>query len=240
MRSIRFASLALILVVGGTIACANSASRTEPATATAAPLPPPAGLDLDRFESEIAAFEASDRAAPPAPGGIVFVGSSSIRRWTTLAADFPGLPVLNRGFGGSTLYEVNHYAARIVLPYRPRQVVLYAGENDIAAGRTAQEIAGDYRTFVSFVHSALPSARIVFVSVKPAPVRWSFQNTVRETNRLVRAIAATDPRQTFVDVFTPMLGTDGRPRAELFVSDSLHMTPQGYAIWRRQLAPVVR
>jgi lysophospholipase L1-like esterase len=119
-------------------------------------------------------------------------------------------------------------------------VVLYAGDNEIASGRTAEQVAGDYRTFVSLVHSALPSARIVFISVKPSPIRWSFQNTVRETNRLVRAIAATDPRQTFVVVFTPMLGTNGRPRAELFVADSLHMTPQGYAIWRRQLAPVVR
>ena len=242
MQPTRFASLALLLVIGGTIACAGSASRTESATATAtaAPLPPPAGLDLDRFESEIVAFEASDRAAPPAPGGIVFVGSSSIRRWTTLAADFPGLPVVNRGFGGSTLYEVNHYARRIVLPYRPRMVVLYEGDNEIAAGRSPEQVAGDYRTFVSLVHSELPGARIVFVSVKPSPSRWSLQNTMRETNRLVRAITATDPRQTFVDVFTPMLGTDGRPRPELFVADSLHMTPQGYAIWRRQLAPVVR
>jgi lysophospholipase L1-like esterase len=239
MRPIRFGSFALILAVCGTFACAGSAPRAEPVV-SAGPLPPPAGLDLDRFASEIAAFEAADRAAPPAPGGIVFVGSSSIRRWETLAADFPGLPVLNRGFGGSTLYEVNHYVPRIVLPYRPREVVLYAGDNEIAMGRTAQQVACDYRTVVSLVHAALPTARIVFVSVKPSPSRWSLQNTVRETNRLVRAITASDPLQTFVDVFTPMLGNDGRPRSELFVSDSLHMTPQGYAIWRRQLAPVVR
>lgn len=240
MRPTRFAALALILAACGTLACAQaSVPRTEP-VADASPLPLPAGLDVARFESEIQRFEASDRAAPPAPGGIVFVGSSSIRRWETLAADFPGLPVLNRGFGGSTLYEVNHYVPRIVLPYRPRMVVVYAGDNEIATGRTAPQVAHDYRTFVSLVHSALPSARIVFISVKPSPSRWSFQNSVRETNRLVRAITASDPRQIFVDVFTPMLGNDGRPRAELFVSDSLHMTSQGYAIWRRQLAPVVR
>jgi lysophospholipase L1-like esterase len=163
-----------------------------------------------------------------------------VRLWKSLESDFPGLPVLNRGFGGSTLYEVNHYAPRIVLPYRPRMIVLYAGDNEIATGRTAEQVAGDYRTFVSIVHSALPATRIVFVSVKPSPSRWSFQNVVREANRLVRAITASDPRQTFVDVFTPMLGNEARPRPELFVSDSLHMTPAGYAIWRRQLAPVVR
>jgi lysophospholipase L1-like esterase len=118
--------------------------------------------------------------------------------------------------------------------------VLYAGDNEIATGRTAEQLAGDYRAFVSLVRAALPTTRIAFVSVKPSPSRWSFQQTVREANRLVRAITATDPLQTFVDVFTPMLGNEGRPRAELFVSDSLHMTPQGYAIWRRQLAPVVR
>jgi lysophospholipase L1-like esterase len=240
MRPIRLASLALLVAAGAAIACAKSAPRTDASVATATLSPPPAGLDLDRFEAEIAKFEASDRAAPPAPGGIVFVGSSSIRRWETLAADFPGLPVLNRGFGGSTLYEVAHYAPRIVLPYRPRLVVLYAGDNDIPMGRTPAQVADDYRAFVSIVRSALPTTRIVFVSVKPAPSRWAYQSSVRETNRLVRAITAADPLQSFVDVFTPMLGSDGRPRAELFVSDSLHMTPQGYVIWRRQLAPVVR
>ncbi|HEV7993704.1 MAG TPA: SGNH/GDSL hydrolase family protein [Gemmatimonadaceae bacterium] len=236
MRPFRHAALALLLTICGAISCASSAPRVE----TVAAPPPPSGLDLDRFEAEIARFEASDRTAPPAPGGILFVGSSSIRLWRTLDADFPGLPVINRGFGGSTLYEVNHYAPRIVLPYRPRLIVLYAGDNEIATGRTAEQLAGDYRAFVSLVRAALPTTRIAFVSVKPSPSRWSFQQTVREANRLVRAITATDPLQTFVDVFTPMLGNEGRPRAELFVSDSLHMTPQGYAIWRRQLAPVVR
>jgi lysophospholipase L1-like esterase len=129
---------------------------------------------------------------------------------------------------------------RIVLPYRPRMVVLYAGDNEIASGRAPQRVADDYRTFVGLVRASLPSARIVFISVKPSPSRWTLIAQVRETNRLVRAITATDPLQTFVDVFTPMLNADGRPRPELFVADSLHMTPAGYVVWRSRLASVVR
>src|SRR6266550_2177708 len=125
------------LLLSGAVALACTArpeaARLPAGTATVpAPTSAVAAPALDRYESEITAFEAADRATPPAPGGIVFVGSSSFRRWTSLAADFPGLPVLNRGFGGSTLREVNHYARRIVLPYRPRLIVLYAGDNEIA------------------------------------------------------------------------------------------------------------
>jgi lysophospholipase L1-like esterase len=240
MRSIRLATLVLLWATGGVIACAKTAAPRVESEAVVGTAPPTAGLDVNRLEAEIVGFEASDRTARPAPGGILFVGSSSIRLWQTLAADFPGLPVLNRGFGGSTLLEVNHYASRIVLPYRPRLIVLYGGDNEIAMGRTAPQVANDYRAFVQIVHSALPETHIVFISVKPSPSRWAFQETVRETNRLVRAITASDPRQTFVDVFNPMLNLAGRPKAELFIADSLHMTPLGYAIWRRQLTSVVR
>jgi lysophospholipase L1-like esterase len=195
---------------------------------------------LDRFESEIRQFEASDSASRPADGGIVFVGSSSFRKWDSLARDFPGLPVLNRGFGGSTFPEAMHYASRIVLPYRPREILVYEGDNDLASGRTPRQVADDYRAFVRTMRAALPTTRIVFVSIKPSPSRWSLAPAAREANRLVRAIVAGDTLQSYVDVFTPMLGANGRPRPELFVSDSLHMTPAGYAIWRARIAPALR
>ncbi|MDB4882833.1 MAG: hypothetical protein JWL95_1599 [Gemmatimonadetes bacterium] len=236
MHTSRFIAAALVLA-----ACAPRTA--PPATTAAAPSAANASRgapQLDRFEAEIARFEESDRGAPPTRGGILFVGSSSIRLWPSLASDFPGLPVLNRGFGGSTILEVNHYVPRIVLPYRPRMIVLYAGDNEIAAGRAPEQVADDYRTFVGLVRPSLPSTRIVFISVKPSPSRWAFNSQVRETNRLVRAMMATDPLQSFVDVFTPMLGADGHPRAELFVADSLHMTPQGYAVWRNRLTSIVR
>ena len=197
-------------------------------------------IAVDRSESEIRAFEAADRATAVAPGGILFVGSSSIRLWRTLASDFPGLPVLNRGFGGSTLPEAIHYLPRIVLPYRPRTIVLYEGDNDLTFGWGPAQVAADYRAFVGAVRAALPSTRIVFISLKPSPSRWRLVDQQREANRLVREIVARDTLQSFVDVFTPMLGTNGRPRPELYVADSLHMTPAGYVVWRAQVAPVLR
>jgi len=232
--------LAVLLAAG--VACA----RTSPAPASTAASPRqaagalPAPLELERYESEIRAFEAADRASMPAPGGIVFFGSSSIRRWTSLAADFPGLPVLNRGFGGSTFPEANHYVARVVLRYRPRTVVVYEGDNDIASGRTPQQVLADYRQFVRLVRDSLPTARIVFIGIKPSPSRWTQADRQREANRLVREVVRADTLQSYVDVYTPMLGANGHPQPSLFVGDSLHMTPAGYAIWRAQVSPQLR
>ena len=205
-----------------------------------APAAVDSALDPTRFEAEIRAFEAADRATPPPPGGVVFIGSSSIRAWTNVAADFPGVPVLNRGFGGSTLADVVYYMDRILLPYRPRLVVLYAGDNDLAAGRSPARVVADYRAFVARLRAALPAARVVFVSIKPSPSRRTFIARARETNRRIRAIIARDTLQTYVDVFTPMLDRSGEPRPELFEADSLHMTRAGYLLWRARLAPVVR
>jgi lysophospholipase L1-like esterase len=133
-----------------------------------------------------------------------------------------------------------HYMDRILVPYRPRLVVLYEGDNDLAAGRTPKRVVTDYRTFVARLRSALPAARVVFVSIKPSPSRRTLIARARETNRRIRAIIARDTLQTYVDVFTPMLDSVGQPRPELFLSDSLHMSRAGYLLWRARLAPVVR
>jgi lysophospholipase L1-like esterase len=212
-----------ILVLAG--ACARAA---------AAP-----ALDPTRFEADIHAFEAADRASPPPLGGVVFIGSSSIKNWTEVAADFPGVRVLNRGFGGSTLADVVYYQDRILLPYRPRLVVLYAGDNDMVEGRTPEKVVGDYRAFVARLRSALPQARVAFVSIKPSPSRRAYMDRARETNRRIRAETARDSLQAYIDVFTPMLDASGQPRHELFLADSLHMTRAGYMLWRARLAPVV-
>jgi lysophospholipase L1-like esterase len=233
---------ALLLALAAACARTSSTPAAAPvASATArAAKSTPAPIALARFEPEIRAFESADRASMPAPGGIVFFGSSSIRRWTSLAADFPGLPVLNRGFGGSTFPEANHYVARAVLRYRPRTVVVYEGDNDLVFGRTSQQVLADYREFVRLVRDSLPSARIVVIGIKPSPSRWELAGAQREANRLLRDAVAGDTLQSYVDVFAPMLGASGRPRPELFVRDSLHMTPAGYAIWRAQVAPQLR
>lgn len=239
MRSIRVLGyVACVLFTAA--ACVSS--KSAPAASAAgqdSPAVSAAPATAAAFAPEIAAFEASDRRQPPARGGIVFVGSSSIRMWDDLAADFPGEPVLNRGFGGSTLPDVTYYAPRIVLPYRPRLVVLYAGDNDIAAGHTPRQVLADYESFVRELHDALPATRLVFISIKPSPSRWELAGQMREANALIAEAIAHDSLATYVDVFTPMLGPSGRPRPELYRADSLHMTRAGYALWRERLRSLI-
>lgn len=193
-----------------------------------------------QWEPDIAQFEAQDRASPPRPGSIVFVGSSSIRMWTTLDRDFPGLPVLNRGFGGSEAGDVAQFAERIVVPYKPPVVVFYAGDNDLAADKTPAQVLAAFQSFVATMHRDLPATRVVFISIKPSIARWSIVDKMRQANSLVRDYVRTDDRLAYVDVFTPMLDVSGQPRRELFLEDGLHMTPAGYAIWRDLIAPVIR
>ena len=231
MQSTRYLTILLLLPLG---ACARGQPAQRDASQAAV-----SQLDPTRFEAEIRAFEAADRALPPPLGGVVFVGSSSIKNWSGVAADFPGIPVLNRGFGGSTLADVVYYADRTVLRYRPHLVVLYAGDNDLAEGRTPERVLDDYRAFVARLRSALPLARVVYVSIKPSPSRRAYIRRMRETNQRIRAEVARDSLQSFVDVFSPMLDANGQPRAELFLADSLHMTRAGYLLWRALLAPVV-
>ena len=169
----------------------------------------------------------------------MFVGSSSIRMWPDVGADFPGSSALNRGFGGSTLADVVYFAPRIVLPYKPRLIVLYAGDNDLSEGHTPAQVLADYRAFAALVHRALPETRLVFVSIKPSPSRWTLADSMRKANALIAADIARDARATFVNVFPAMVGANGHPRPELFVDDSLHMTAAGYALWRELLGPVV-
>ena len=231
-------TLRLLIALGLAGAC-TSAPQSDVAVRSA-PAVRRLPFSVDRSEAEIRRFEESDRTTPPPAGGIVFVGSSSIRMWRSLESDFPTLPVLNRGFGGSTFPEAIHYLPRTVLKYKPRTVVVYEGDNDLTLDWGPRQLADDYGSFVRAVRDSLPNAKIVFISVKPSPSRWRLVDQVREANRLVRAIVARDPLQSYADVFTPMLGPNGRPKPELFLADSLHMTPAGYAIWRTQLAPHVQ
>jgi len=193
-----------------------------------------------RWVSDIEQFEATDRVHPPVPGSIVFAGSSSIAMWETLDKDFGYFPVLNRGISGSMLADNVQSVYRIVLPYKPPVVVIYAGENDLVEGETPERILHDYQTFTSIVHRKLPATRVVFVSIKPSIARDSLMGKIRETNRLISNFTRTDKRLGYVDVFTPMLDPSGRPRRELFLDDGLHMNARGYAIWRDRIMPVLR
>jgi lysophospholipase L1-like esterase len=194
----------------------------------------------DKWAPAIDTFTQADATKPPAPGGIVFVGSSSIVKWTSLAADFPGLPVINRGFGGSQLADSVRYADRIVIPYRPRTVVLYAGDNDLNAGKTPATVHTDFRAFVAKVHAALPRTKIVFIAIKPSPARWKIKDLGLAANALIAAECAKDPRLAFADIWPAMLDAQGQPRPELFVKDMLHINEAGYAIWTPIVAALLK
>lgn len=194
----------------------------------------------ERWEADIRAFEEADRKARPPEGAILFVGSSSIRMWDTLQRDFRDVRLVQRGFGGSTLADVIFYADRIILPYRPRMVVVYAGDNDLAAGKAPETVFADYKTLVRRIRRALPRTRIAFIAIKPSLARWKLIVSIRKANALIEEHASRHGRLLFMDVFTPMLGRDGTPRKELFLEDGLHLNARGYALWRDVLAPVMR
>ena len=195
-----------------------------------------------RWSADLAAFDAADQAQPQPPGGVLFVGSSSIRRWSGLEQQFaPQLPaVIKRGLGGSRIDDWTRQLSRLVLRYRPRLVLLYAGDNDIAEGRSPKAVLDSLKAFVAGVRGSLKHTRIAFISIKPSPRRSQLIANVRETNALVRAYADADPSLEFIDVFTPMLDQAGNPRAELFLPDGLHLNDTGYALWRSVIAARLR
>lgn len=190
-----------------------------------------------RWRQELDAITAADRAQPPSPDGVVFVGSSTIRLWPHLAQDFAQVPgVIQRGVGGSTLAECSVLAHQLVGQYKPRQVVVYAGDNDLIEGRTPLQVLHSFARFANAVRADAPDARITFVSVKPSPSREKVLPQIRETNNIVSAYLRTLTNSDYVDVFTPMLGADGRPRVDLFRGDQLHMNAAGYALWQSLIA----
>ena len=185
------------------------------------------------FASEINAFIQADQTNPPPRGATLFIGSSSIRLWKTLAHDFPQHRVINRGFGGSQIIHSVDYADRIVFPYRPKRIVIYAGGNDINAGKSPQQVFADFRAFVAKVHAKLPKTEIAYISIAPNPARWSQVNKVSEANALIADFANREPQVSFINVFPHMLGEDGLPRPEIFVADRLHMNAKGYEVWQK-------
>jgi lysophospholipase L1-like esterase len=189
--------------------------------------PPPSAA---RFDEAIAAFEAADKTAMPPKCATLFVGSSSIRFWRTLEDDFPDRIVINRGFGGSTVWEVDHYFDRVVTPYRPKEIVFYAGENDIDAGRTPEAVYADFAAFMALKEKALGRTPVWFIAVKPSKSRVEQMGRQAELNAKVKALADRRDDLAFIDVVPVMLKPDGTPK-DIFLADNLHLTPEGYALW---------
>ena len=193
-----------------------------------------------KWEADIRKFEIDDSLHPPPQGAILFMGSSSIRMWETLQQDFPGYQVINRGFGGSELSDALYFADRIILPYKPRIVIVYAGDNDIANGKQPERILSDYKQLVQLIHQKLPQATIGYISIKPSLARWSLVDKIRKTNSLIREYSSHDRLLSYIDVFMPMLGKDGTPRKDLFAADGLHLNREGYQLWTKIVRPYLK
>jgi lysophospholipase L1-like esterase len=229
MKLVRYALLGLCgLVVAKAVRTARRIQRQDPTI----------------WEFEIRRFEAEDRRQPPPPGCIVFAGSSSIRFWSTLARDMAPLPVLNRGFGGAHIYQITHYANRIITPYRPRAVVFYAGENDMASmfasvRKSPAQVREEFRLFCARVHAQYPTLPIYFISIKPPKLRRKHWAAMQQANALVRSDCAADPRLRYIDVVPPSLDAAGEPRRELFRWDGIHLNAEGYSVWTSVIRPIL-
>ncbi len=234
-----WASLAFVFVtclaLGG-LACRSRVTHS-PTTAPITATPPQAPHNFARWEPEIAAYEAADRTNPPAKGGILFIGSSTIRLWSTLASDFPNHRVINRGFGGSEIVDSTHFADRIIFPYAPKQIFLRAGNNDIHNGRLPTEVASDFAAFVRTVHARLPQTEITFISLCAVPDRWPEGDKNRLLNKMIRHMALNMPRVSYVDAWNISLTNSGYARPELFRDDQLHFNAEGYKLLADRVRP---
>ncbi len=195
--------------------------------------------DPDAWETSIQKFEAQDQLHPPMKNAIVFTGSSSFTLWSTLEQDMAPLPVINRGFGGARMPDMLHYMERIVLPYQPRAIVLFAGTNDISGTKpaNAQQIYDGYLAFVQRVQEALPETIIYFVAITPTPSRWKYWSIASEANRLIQEHMQSDPRLRFIDLTDHLLGADGKPDRSLYRIDRLHPNTKGYVKWTAVIKP---
>lgn len=190
------------------------------------------------YHDEIQAFKKQDSLKPPPKNGIVFIGSSSLRKWTDLEKTFADYHAINRGFGGSTLTDAIYYEHDLVDPYQPKQVVIYSGENDIAYGNvTAQMVLNRFKTLFKLIRDKQPLLPVAFISIKPSPSRAQFQPIMIEANQLIKNFLQKERKTVFIDVYKKMLNEQGQMRPELFGPDMLHMNAMGYQIWTDAIRP---
>lgn len=194
---------------------------------------------LPPFWNDIQRFKQRDSVSAPSQNAILFIGSSSFTMWQKVQNDFPGYIIINRGFGGSTLLDQLRYINDIVYPYKPRQVVIYCGENDLAASDTVsgEEVAGRFISLFDLIRKKFPKAKITYVSMKPSPSRHLLLGKMMRGNELIKKFLASKKRTSYVDVYREMIDDEGKPRTDIFLKDNLHMNEDGYAIWKRLIEP---
>lgn len=199
------------------------------------------GQEFSHWEESITGIERKAQTSNIKPRKfIVFTGSSSILGWQSLTTDFPGKKIINHAFGGSQTFEVLHFADRIITPYRPKQVVIYTGDNDIAAGKSPQAVLADFTALFKKIRAASHRTWVTFISIKPSPSRKQFMPDIVKANLLIKDFLDTRKRASYVDVYNPMLLPNGNPKPELFKSDSLHMVSAGYKLWAGILKPYLK
>ena len=191
------------------------------------------------FLNEVNAFSKHDSLNAPSKNAILLIGSSSFTYWKDVATYFPGRVFINRAFGGSSLTHQIEYVEKIVYPYQPKQVLIYCGENDIAASQMviADSVFNRFVRLHQLIRKKYPAVRISFVSIKPSPVRAEFLSTVIISNKLIADFCRRNKKTDFIDIFSSMQNTEGKPIEELFIADRLHMNAKGYAIWSKIIAP---
>lgn len=209
----------------------NNFYKSETVKISVSPVPP--------FWNDIGAFKKQDSIQPPPSNSILFVGSSSFARWKDVKSYFPGYTIVNRGFGGSILVDVIRYAYDIIIPYKPKQVVIYCGENDLASADniSVEEVVHRFKTLFFIIKENLPKTMISFVSIKPSPSREKIQEKVKLANKQIMLFLKAQKNAQFINVYNAMLDANGNMRKELYVEDRLHMKPEGYAIWRKVITP---
>jgi lysophospholipase L1-like esterase len=194
------------------------------------------------FYNEIQQFKKQDSVSFPPKNAILLVGSSSFRKWQDVQSYFPNHTIINRGFGGSVLTDVILYANDIIIPYEPKQVLVYCGDNDLASSDTItpEIVTSRFKQLFSIIRGNLPSATITYVSIKPSPSRQQLMTKIVETNSMIAKFLKSQKNTSYIDVFHPMLLPEGRAIPEIFLSDSLHMNEKGYAIWKKAFEPELK
>jgi hypothetical protein len=194
------------------------------------------------FDNEIREFKHQDSLKFSPKNGILFIGSSSIRLWDDLEQRFAGKPIIKRGVGGCELWQlVDYYTPYILFPYHPRKIFIYAGENDIAAGKSSKFVFDEFQKLYEMIGKQLPEAAIYFMSIKPSPSRAKYYGEVAKANELIKNYLANKPNSTFIDLGSVLLKSDTLlPDSSLFKADFLHLNSKGYDRWQQVLEPYVK
>ena len=237
MKSLKIKNLSIIILIAFAFCACNENLETNDASMIGNLR---GDKVSDRFESEIVNFEESDRTKMPSKNGILFTGSSSIRMWETLEKDMAPLPVINRGFGGSTIPEVMKYADRIIFPYEPQIIVLYCGENDIWEKTLTEITVRNFKQFVGMVQKKLPETEVVFLSMKPSPARSEKWGEYEKGNLMIKHFAKSQPKVHFVNVSRTMLSKTEQIDSLIFIEDGLHMNKFGYTRWTALVKPKLK